>query len=86
MQNTTCAYTCDKYSSDMKANYESKNFTTYIAALKAHSAKVAAGKRTNPAALWRKSRAALSEIQAGPIVTQEELNEFYALTKTEAAK
>ena len=70
----------------MKANYESKNFRDYIAALKAHNAKVAAGLRTNPAALWRKASAARRELQAGPIVTQEELNEFHALTEAEAAK
>jgi hypothetical protein len=70
----------------MKANYESKNFRDYIAALKAHNAKVAAGLRTNPAALWRKASAARREMQAGPIVTQEELNEFHALTKAEVSK
>ncbi len=70
----------------MKANYESKNFRDYIAALKTHNAKVAAGLRTNPAALWRKASAARREMQAGPIVMQKELDEFHALTKAEAAK
>ena len=70
----------------MKANYESKNFRDYIAALKAHNAKVAAGLRTNPAFLWKKERAARQEMQAARIVTQEEMNEFHALTEAEAAK
>jgi hypothetical protein len=70
----------------VKANYESKNFSAYIAALKAHKSKVVDGKRTNRASLWHKADAARLEMQAGPIVTSEELTAFWNLTEAEAAK
>jgi|GWRWMinimDraft_5_1066013.scaffolds.fasta_scaffold64917_1 hypothetical protein len=70
----------------MKTNCDSKNFSAYIAALKTHKSKVAAGQRTNRVALWHKRREAIREMQAGPIVTQAECNEFFALTEAEAAK
>jgi len=69
----------------MKPNHESKNFTIYIAALKEHKSKVAAGKRTNRAALWHKAEAARREMQEGPIVTQEELIRFHEITEAAAA-
>lgn len=72
------------YSFGVQINHKSEKFVAYIAALKAHKAKVAQGKRTNRAALWQKAEAARREMQAGPVLTQEELDQFNAMAERES--